>query len=184
MKNKKDSIFQFGDIVKGKSYLVLDENRIVINARIMLIIGIAAFVNGFILRNFEVIPFLSGFLFLNFLIGIFVNPKFMPTFALAGLFINSKKAKYIGAIQKRFAFSLGAILTLLVTLLSFVVIATNGKAFGLVCILCIICIVLITLEGFFKICVGCIIYGYLIKTNRIKKPDEVPTCMGNNCKIK
>lgn len=178
----KKSIFDFGEKISSHNYRVLDEHLIVANARVMFFLGLIAFVNGFFLKNFEVIPYLSGFMFLNFIIGIFMN-RLMPSANFAKLFIKNKKAKYVGAIQKRFAFTLGSILTGIVFIMSNVFLIT-GKGFGIVCILCILCVILIGMEAWFNTCVGCKIYGLLLDKNWIKRPKEIPTCMGDNCSLK
>ncbi len=179
---KKTSIFDFGDIIPSHSYRVINEHLVVANARVMFIFGLTAFINGFFLKNFEVIPFISGFLVLNFLIGIFIN-RLMPTANFASLFIKNKKVKYIGAIQKKFAFILGAILTGIVFIMSNIFLIT-GKGFGIVCILCIICVILIGMEAFFNTCIGCKIYGLFLDKGWIKHPKEIPKCMGDHCDLK
>ncbi|SEH05303.1 Uncharacterised protein [Candidatus Venteria ishoeyi] len=73
----------------------------------MFLFGLVAFINGFILQNFIVIPYISGFLLFNFLIGIFINPRFAPTMFIATWIVSKQTPLYVGAIQKRFAWSLG-----------------------------------------------------------------------------
>ena len=72
-------IISFGEYTNGKSYKVLDERQMRGSAGIMLLLATIAFINGFIIKRYEVLPYISGFLVLNFLIGLFINPKFAPT---------------------------------------------------------------------------------------------------------
>ena len=92
------SIFSFGEYIDGRQYKVLDERRMRASAGIMLLFGTIASINGFALKNYEVIPYIMGGFVINFLIGIFINPKFSPTVLLAWLFVRKQTALPIGAI--------------------------------------------------------------------------------------
>jgi hypothetical protein len=172
----------FGDYIEGKSYKVLDERRMRASAGIMFLMGIIAFINGFILQNYIVITYISGFLMLNFLIGIFINPKFSPTMLLAWLFVRKQTPLPIGAIQKKFAWSLGLGLSIVIFLLSLLLL-TNASYFDPVCMLCLICLILLYLETAMGICVGCKLYYIAIAAKLTKKPEEKPNCMGNACEV-
>jgi hypothetical protein len=182
MENKKSSIISFGETIEGYNYPVLNERAIRASAGIMLLLASIASINGFILKNYYVIPYIVGFLLLNFLIGVFVNPKFVPTFMLGSWIVSKQKPIYVGAIQKRFAWSLGIILSGTIFFLSFKLLS-NPSYFGPVCQLCIICILLMYLESVFGICVGCKLYGLAIKFKLMKKPVEKPNCIGDSCEL-
>ena len=119
----KSKIFSSGEIIKGFKYPVLNERAIRASAGLMLLLASIATVNGFILKNYYVIPYISGFLLLNFLIGVFINPKYVPTFMLGSWIVSKQTPIYIGAIQKRFAWSLGILLSGIIFLLSFKLLA-------------------------------------------------------------
>lgn len=177
------STISFGDYIEGRNFKILDERRMRASAGIMLLLGFIAFVNGFILQNFIVITYIAGFLMLNFLIGIFVNPKFSPTVFLGYLFVYKQSHLPIGAIQKKFAWSLGLGLSVVIFGLSFFLL-NDPNYFEPVCMLCIICLVLLYLETAFGICVGCKLYYLFIKIKVISKPKEKPNCMGDACVTK
>lgn len=176
------SIVSFGEYIEGKNYKVLDERRMRASAGIMLLLGLIAFINGFILQNFIVIPFLAGFLMLNFMIGIFINPKFSPTVFIAYLIVRKQSPLPIGAIQKKFAWSLGLGLSLVIFSLSLMLVS-NVAYFQPVCILCLICLVLLYLETSFGICLGCKLYYLAIRLKLLKEPEEKPNCMGDACEV-
>lgn len=176
------SIISFGEYIEGKNYKVLDERRMRASAGIMLLLGLIAFINGFILQNFIVIPFLAGFLMLNFMIGIFINPKFSPTVFIAYLIVRKQSPLPIGAIQKKFAWSLGLGLSLVIFSLSLMLVS-NVAYFQPVCILCLICLVLLYLETSFGICLGCKLYYLAIRLKLLKEPEEKPNCMGDACEV-
>jgi len=179
---KEKSIFSFGEYTDGIAYKVLDERRMRASGGIMLLLGAVGFVNGFILEHYIVLPFISGFLMLNFLIGIFINPQYSPTMAFASIAIRKQKPLYVGAIQKKFAWSLGLAMSTATFVLS-IFLLHDASLLTAVCILCSTCLAVIYLEVSFGICLGCKIYFYLIKIKLLKEPEVRPNCNGDSCAI-
>ena len=176
------AIVSFGEYIEGKNFKVVDERRMRASAGIMLLLGIIASINGFILQRFEIIPYIAGFLALNFIIGIFINPKYSPTILLAKLFVRKQSSLPIGAVQKKFAWSLGLVLSVTIFGLS-ILLQKDASFFEPVCFLCMICLILLYIETAFGICVGCKLYFLSIRLKLIKKPVEKPNCMGDACEI-
>ena len=170
----------FGKNIEGINYKVLDERVMRGSAGIMLMLAFIAFANGFILREFIVIPYIAGFLALNFIIGIFISSKFAPTILISQLIVKKQTPIYIGAIQKKFAWSLGLTLSTAIFILSLFLIQ-DVTYFEPVCMLCLICIALLYLETAFGICVGCKLYDAALKLKLFKALDEKQNCMGNSC---
>jgi len=175
------SIVSFGEYIEGSSYKVLDERRMRGSAGIMLLLGLIAFINAFVLRQFTIVPFIAGFLMINFMIGIFINPKFSPTVFISYLFVRKQSSLPIGAIQKKFAWSLGLVLSVVIFGLSLKLL-NDSSFFAPVCVLCLICLALLYFETVFGICMGCKLYYLFIYLKIIKKPKERPNCMGDSCK--
>ncbi|MDA3928152.1 MAG: DUF4395 domain-containing protein [Prolixibacteraceae bacterium] len=176
------SVFSFGEYIGERKFKSLDERVMRGSSGIMLLLAFIAFTNGFILNNYKVIPFISGFLMLNFMIGIFINPKFSPTVFIAKLLVYKQSPLPIGAIQKKFAWSLGLVLSITIFALSFFLL-DDVSYFEPVCMLCLICIALLFLETAFGICIGCKFYQLFIKLKIIPTPKERPNCMGDSCSI-
>jgi hypothetical protein len=176
------SLISFGEYIEGKSFKILDERKIRASAGIMLLLGVIAFINAFILKNYIVVPYITGFLTLNFIIGIFINPKYSPTMIIAYIFVRKQSALPIGAIQKKFAWSLGLILAATIFVLSLYLIS-DSSFFKPICLLCFICMILLYFETAFGICIGCKFYYLALNLKLIKRPKEKPNCMGNSCEI-
>lgn len=176
------SFFSFGEQNDALGYKVLDERVVRGSAGLMLLVGIIAFINGFIIKKYIVLPYLSGFLMLNFLIAVFVNPKFAPTLALSRLLVRKQTPLLIGAVQKRFAWSLGLGLTTAIFLMSFKLLG-DVTWFEPICMLCLICLLFLYLETAFGICVGCQFYFLALRLKILKAPEVTPNCMGDSCKI-
>ncbi len=172
----------FGNTIEGIGFRVLDERAIRASAGIMFLLGLVASINGFVLNRYEVVPYISGFLAINFIIGIFINANFAPTYLLARLIVRNQTPIYIGAIQKRFAWSLGLGLSTVIFGLS-LKLQTDPTMFESVCLLCIICLILLFSEASFGICIGCKIYQAFVKIGIMKEPEIKPNCMGDACEV-
>jgi len=174
------AFFSFGEYIEGRSYKVLDERLVRANSGVMFLLGLIAFINGFVLQQYEVIPWIAGFLMLSFGIAVFINPKFSPTILIARILTYKQSPLPIGAVQKRFAWSLGFALSVIVFILSLYLI-NDVSYFEPVCMLCIVCLFLLYLETAFGICVGCKLYFLSIRMKLIPKPAENPNCIGDAC---
>lgn len=175
------TIFQFGKQVAEIPYRVLDEREVRANSGIMLLIGAIASINGFIFQRYWILPYIIGFLFLNFALCV-VNPYLSPIFQLGRLITRKQAPLYIGAVQKRFAWSLGTMLSLTILILTFFLLQ-DASYFEPVCGLCVICLILLYSESSFGVCIGCKLYFGAMKIGLIKKPAVKPNCMGDSCAI-
>lgn len=172
--------FSFGEYIEGKNYKVLNERVVRASSGIMLLIAFIAFIYGFIINEYIVLPYLTGFLAFNFLVAVLINPKFSPIIFVGWLIVKKQSALPIGAIQKRFAWSLGAALTVSIFIMSLFLV-NDVTWFDPVCMLCLICISLLYLETVFGICVGCQLYHLSLRLKLIPAPKEKPNCMGDAC---
>jgi hypothetical protein len=177
------SIFSFGEYIEGKNYKVLDERRVRASSGIMFLLGMIAFINGFILNKYDIIPYVSGIIMISFFVAVFINPKFSPSIFIGSLFVWRQSPLPIGAVQKRFAWSLGLGLSATIFVLS-IMLLTDASLFEPVCFLCIACLILLFLETAFGICVGCKLYWLSVHMKLLKKPSENPNCMGDACEVK
>lgn len=176
------SIVSFGKFVEGIDYKVLNERQVRASAGVMFLFGLVAFINGFILKNYIVLPYISGFLLVSFLMGVFINPKYSPTMLLAYIFVRKQSPLNIGAVQKRFAWSLGIALSSAIFVLSLFLL-TDESYFEPLCMLCLVCLVLLYFETAFGICIGCKLYFLSIRMKLLKQPQVKPNCMGDACEV-
>ena len=172
----------FGEYKENIPYKVMDERVIRASSGIMLFLGAIAFVNGFVLNKFDIIPYISGFLALNFIIGIFLNPKYAPTYFIASNIVKGQSPLWVGAIQKRFAWSLGLLMSATIFVLS-IFLLKDPSFFKPVCFLCVWCLIFLFSESAFGICIGCKIYHLFLELKILKKPEVKPNCMGDSCEV-
>lgn len=174
--------FEFGTYNSVKGFSVVDERQMRASAGVMFLLGLIAFINAFVLQLYAVIPFVSGFLLLNFLIGLFINSKYAPTMLLAKFITRNQSSMPIGAVQKKFAWSLGLGLATVIFILS-ILLQTDVTFFEPVCLFCIICLILLFVESSFGVCIGCELYFLAIKLKLLEAPEVNPNCMGDSCEV-
>ena len=164
---------------KPAPYPVLNERAIRAGAGIMFVLGLFAFFQAFYLRDFLFIKIFVVIFFVDFFMKVIMGTKFSPISQLANLIVAKQTPEYVGAIQKRFAWSIGLVLsgTMLLMLFVFGVQGWPNLA------VCGVCLTFMFLETSFGICVGCKIYNYLLKVGVMPTPEYKPACPGNVCSI-
>ena len=115
---------------------------------------------------------------IEFLIRVF-DPHFAPFYALGRLIVSNQKPDWVGAIQKRFAWSLGLLMATSMIVLSMIYGVRGAIPFTI----CGICLTLLFFEISFGICIGCKLYYGLMNVGVIKKPQSMPACPGGVCEI-
>jgi len=183
---KKHGFFTYGTTIPGLTidgkpapYSVVNEREVRAAAGLMLLLALFSFFHGFYLSDFSYLKITVVIFFIEFFIKVVVGTKFSIFGAIDRVFIKNQRPDYVGAIQKRFAWALGLLMsaTMIILLLVLDVRGPINLA------MCSICITLMFLESSFGICVGCKIYAFLLKHNIIATPEHKPVCPGNACSI-
>ena len=170
----------FGETVDGYSVPVLNEREARAGAGILFAFGMISFLNAFLTHSFAFTQIFITVFMVDFIIRILINPKYAPSLILGRLFIRNQTPEYVGASQKRFAWSIGLVLSVVMFFLVIVFeIMTPIKI-----IICILCLILLFSETAFGICLGCIFYHFIYKTSphycpgdvcEIRKKEEIQT---------
>jgi hypothetical protein len=168
-------------MIHGKQapYPVLNERAIRAGAGIMFVLGMFAFFQAFFLQEFIYIRVFVWLFFIDFFIKVVIGTKFSPVSNIANWIVRNQQPEYVGAIQKRFAWSIGLFMALTMIILVFVFSIQGTPNL----IICGTCLTFMFLETSFGICVGCKIYNFLIKKGVISAPEFKPACPGNVCSI-
>lgn len=183
---KKYKVGEFGMVIPGlvingkvAPYPVLNERAVRAGAGITFAVGMFAFFQAFYFENFLYLQYMVAVLFLDFFIKVIVGPHYSPLSLLASWIVKNQTPEYVGAIQKRFAWSIGLFLATVMLFLLFVFSVT-----GLVSLLiCGVCLLFMFFESAFGICVGCKIYSGLVSYGLVPAPKHKPACAGNVCDI-
>lgn len=164
--------FYFGETVEGYEIPVLNEREARAGAGILLLPAMLSFFIAYTTHDFLFTKIFVTLFMLDFSIRIFINPIYAPSLILGRIFIQNQTPEYVGAAQKRFAWSIGFVLSVIM----FLIIVVFEYMTPIKIVICLFCIGLLFSETAFGICVGCKIYQLLHK-------NSAQYCPGNVCQI-
>lgn len=166
-------IINFGETVEGFDIPVLNEREIRASAGILFLLTFTALMLIIFKGDFLLIKFVITMFLVDFMIRVFINPKFSPSLIIGRMIVRNQVPEYVGAKQKKFAWSIGVVLAA-VMFVFMVVINSYSPITG---ITCLICLLFLFFESAFGICLGCKFYPLFFK-------DKVQYCPGEVCDIK
>lgn len=191
---------------KKDKYGFINEHEIRVTTWLTLVLGLFSFFLVFFKANFHIPLLLVGTIWLDFVLKIFISPKISIYWNIAKLFIYKREPLWVGAVQKRFAWSIWLFLTTFVIYCLLIlwkyiyswapqielIIKTmqiNIQEWKLIVtpmnpaiIACLICIVFMWLESVVGYCVWCSIYVWLVKKWWMKKyPNQ--NCVNWECEL-
>jgi len=162
----------FGETVKGYDIPVLNEREARAGAGLLFMFAMVSFLNSYLLRDFAFTKIFVTVFMVDFFIRIFINPKYAPSLIFGRIFVQNQTPEYVGAPQKKFAWYIGFILSMIM----FFMIVIFEIMTPIKIIICLLCLALLFSESAFGICLGCIVYHWIYK----KSPNY---CPGNVCEI-
>ena len=165
--------FYFGEVVDGYAVHVLNEREARAGAGLLFVFAILSFLYAYRTMDFRYTSIFITFFMVDFFIRVLVNPKYAPSLIVGRFFVARQKPEYVGAAQKRFAWSIGLVLSIIMFWLVVVVeMMTPIKIY-----ICTACLILLFSETAFGICIGCVLYNLIRKTP--------PTlCPGGVCEVR
>jgi hypothetical protein len=164
------SIFNFGEQIAAYDIPVLNERAVRAAAGILFLGAIIAFMNAWLLGNFQPTRVFVIVFLLDFSIRIFINPRYAPSLIAGQWIVRKQQPEYVGAAQKRFAWGIGLVLALTMWYL----VVLNHVIGPINLIVCVACLSLLFFEAAFGICIGCKVYNLFYK-------DKARLCPGNTC---
>lgn len=183
---KSWGFFHYGTVIPNlvlygapAPYPVLNERAVRAGAGLMFALGTFAVFHGFYLADFTYLKVLVLLFFIDFLMKVVVGIRFSPFAQLGELLVRNQNPEYVGAMQKRFAWSIGLVLSGIMVLLLYVL-DVRGPVNLTICSMCLL---FMWLESAVGVCVGCKIYSLLLKHGMIAKPAHKPVCAGNVCAL-
>jgi len=166
-------IIQFGENVPGYNIPVLNEREIRASAGILFLGAFISLMLILFKGDFLMIKyFLTGFL-TDLVIRVFISPRFSPSLIIGRLIVRNQLPEYVGAKQKKFAWTIGIGLSGIMFIL-LVVVNAYSPITG---ITCLICLVFLFFEAAFGICLGCKFYSMFYK-------EKAQYCPGEICDVK
>jgi hypothetical protein len=164
--------FTYGEKVDGYENRVLNEREARAAAGILFAFGMLSLTSAVMLGHGIITRYFIAFFTFDFIIRV-INPNYSPSMLMGRFFIQNQIPEYVGATQKRFAWSLG----LMLALPMFYLLVINWQPNPIKVLICIMCLVLLILESAFSICIGCKIYNLIM-------PNKATNCPGGACEIK
>ncbi len=165
-----NTIFRFGESLEGYPVPVLNERAVRAGAGILFFFAFMAFMNAWLLGNFEPARvFVVAFL-IDFTLRLFVNPRYAPSLIVGQWIVRKQQPEWTGAPQKRFAWGIGFVMAAVMFWL-LVMLQMIGP---IILLVCGICLTLMFFESAFGICIGCKMYEWVVR-----KPPEL--CPGGVC---
>ncbi len=166
-------IIQFGERVEGYNIPVLNEREVRASAGLLFLATFISMMFVIFRENFIPIKYVITFFFTDFLIRVFISPRFSPSLIIGRYIVSKQNPEYVGAAQKKFAWTIGLILSGIMFFF-FNVVNAYSPITG---IICLICLALLFSEAAFGICWGCKIYSLFYK-------EKAQYCPGEVCEVK
>jgi hypothetical protein len=163
-------LFQFGQPHPDYPVPVLNERAVRASAGILFLFAMVAFMNAWLVGNFQptrvfVVVFLT-----DFGIRLFINPLWAPSLIVGQWLVGRQQPEWVGAPQKRFAWGIGFVLALAMLYLM----VLNNVVGPINLLVCGLCLALMFFEAAFGICLGCKLYNAF-------NQDKAQLCPGGVC---
>ena len=162
---------QFGETVAGYNIPVLNEREIRASAGILYFFMFVAWMLVIFNEDFFMIKFVNTSFLIDFILRL-INPRYSPSLIVGRLIVGNQKPEYVGAAQKKFAWTIGLVLATTIFML-LVVLNSTSIITG---IICQICLIFLFFEAVFGICLGCKFYPLFHK-------EKTQYCPGDVCEV-
>jgi hypothetical protein len=170
---KMKKIKQFGETVEGYNIPVINEREIRASAGILFIFMFFSWMLVIFKESFFLIKFVNTIFLTDFILRVMISPKYSPSLIIGRLIVGGQTPEYVGAAQKKFAWTIGLVLATIIFLL---LVVMNSTSF-ITGIICQICLIFLFFEAVFGICLGCKFYPMFHK-------EKTQYCPGEICDVK
>lgn len=170
--NLHSFLWEYGEKVPGYDVSVVNERETRAAAGILGMLGMIVIFVGIGYNHVIVAQVYLTFLFIDFTIRM-ITPTYSPSLLMGRYMVRNQKPEYVGGLQKRFAYTLGWLIS--IPLMWWFVLHWELTFYKVM--LCVLCLLLTFLESAFSICVGCIIYKWIIK-------EDPKHCPGGVCEVR
>ena len=164
--------FMYGEKVSGYDVRVLNEREARAAAGILFIGAFLGLANGAMLGTAVFSQYFVTFFMIDFIIRV-IQPRYSPSLLVGRFFVKNQNPEYVGAVQKRFAWLLGAVIA--IPMFYYLVIDFQPNPIKVV--VCLVCMTLLFFESAFSICFGCKLFNFFSK-------EQSKYCPGGICDIR
>ncbi len=170
--NFKKFLTEYGEHVPGYDVTVINEREARAAAGILFMLGMIVIFVGIGYNHIIVARVYLAFLFIDFTARM-ISPKYSPSLLLGKFITRNQKPEYVGGLQKRFAWTLGWFISL--PMMWWFVLHWDITFYKV--LVCILCLFLMFFETAFGICIGCMIYKWIVK-------EDPKHCPGGVCEVR
>ncbi|MGC2165328.1 MAG: DUF4395 domain-containing protein [Gallionella sp.] len=169
-----------GLVINGRSIKggVFDERRVQAAAGITLVLGAVAFVYAYFGKEYVPIKTVTTFFFVEFFVRVAFGIQYSPVGIVAKWLTQSRTPLWVSARPKRFAWSMGLVLSL-----AMMIITNVNIRGGLPLSICLLCMTLMWLEAVLGLCLGCEIYRLLVRRGWMGRDDTYEVCSNGACEL-
>jgi hypothetical protein len=155
---------------------VVDENEVRAAAGLTMAIGAVAFAYAYFSRQYVPLQVVATLFCVEFLLRVTVGIRSAPVGALARLITVGRPPEWVSAKPKRFAWTLGLAMTF-----AMAVITNVGIRGTLPRTICLICLTLMWMESVLGLCLGCKIYGLMVRRGWRAADSDYEVCADGAC---
>ena len=159
----------YGEEVEGYDVPVINEREARAAAGLLLLPAVSSFYISYLTHDFRFTQIFVTFFMIDFFIRVFIHPRYAPSMIAGRFFVRNQTPEYVGAAQKRFAWSIGLALAVVM----FFIIVVLQVMTPIKIAICFLCVLLLFSETAFGICLGCIVYHKLLRRNVSHCPGDV-----------
>ena len=175
----------FGETIEGLSVdgqriraAVFDENAVRAAAGLTLALGSVAFAYAYLAKVYVPIQSVTVLFSFEFALRLVGGLRLSPLGWLARVLVHSRDPQWVSAKPKRFAWTLGLVMALAMT------VVTNLRKHGaLPRTICLTCLGLMWMEAVLGLCIGCELYGLMVRRGWRASDDAYEVCPGGACDL-
>ncbi|HIC44681.1 MAG TPA: DUF4395 domain-containing protein [Sulfurimonas sp.] len=164
-------MFKYGNDVNGFKERVVNEREARAAAGILFTLGLITVMNSVMMGNGILSRIYLAFFMFDFFFRITI-PNYSPSLLLGRFFVRNQKPEYVSANQKRFAWSIGFVLSVPM----FYYLSWHWEPDTYKVLVCIFCLVLLFMEATLSFCLGCWVYKNILRIN-------TENCPGGACEL-
>ena len=155
---------------------MVNENEARGAAGLSMVIGAVAFSYAYFEKQYAPLQVVASAFFLEFLIRVTVGLRYSPLGVLARAMTFNRPPEWVSAKPKRFAWTLGLVMTFAMTII------TNVGIRGyLPRTICLICLTLMWMESAIGLCLGCQVHRVMARRGWTAGRPALELCPDGTC---
>jgi hypothetical protein len=157
---------------------VFNENEVRVAAGLTMVAGAVAFVYANFEKVFVPIRVVTIALALEFLIRLTVGLRYSPAGVVSHWMTRRQPPQWVSTKPKRFAWTMGLAMSVAMAFIT-----NRGIHGALPRSICLTCLALMWLEAVPGICLGCELYGLLVRRGWLARDEAFEICAHGACRV-